>query len=56
MREIRQSTPQIVIAVIMFAGIVLFFEHLAEGSNMFANVSTNLLSSLANNLMPVFSQ
>ncbi|MBP1177426.1 MULTISPECIES: hypothetical protein [Paenibacillus] len=56
MREIRQSTPQIVIAVIVFAGIILFFKHPAEGSNMFADVSTNLLRSLAGNLMPVFSQ
>lgn len=30
MREIKQSTPQIVIAVIMFTGIFLFFEHLVE--------------------------
>ncbi|MEE4562987.1 hypothetical protein [Paenibacillus polymyxa] len=43
MREIKQSIPQIVIAVIMFAGIVLFFKHPTEGSNMFTDVSTNFI-------------
>lgn len=38
MREIMQSTPQIVIAVIMFTGILLFFEYLQKKSNMFADV------------------